>query len=260
MFSCFSTCQSSLSIRVIKDIEYSQALNYLGEKVSLKLDVYQNIEVKKNQPVIILVHGGGFSGGDKGYTKAQGDFYPKMAEAFAGNGYIVFSLNYRLWPGCPVDSFQISLDNAVSDVLTAVKWIKNKSAEYKIDTTNIIICGDSAGGGLAVNASYCAEGVKQFKGCINMWGGIRPYGKENTQAVNVSRIGEMTPPTCIIHGTSDTVVPYSISLNLASQLTAAGVYNELYPLPGEKHYPVKIADQLFDIIITFSNKIIGGHN
>lgn len=225
---------------------------------SLRLDIYRlpkQGQIKK--PVIILVHGGGFGGGDKGYTESQGSFYPDLAKAFANNGYVAFSINYRLWPNCPIDSFHIELDNAISDVLAAVKWIKAKYAEYRIDTTKILIGGSSAGGGLSVNASYLNPQL--FAGCIDMWGGLPPYGKgEPKVPVNKYPVIAKTPPTCLIHGTSDSVIPYSTSKDLATQLTKAGIYNELHLLEGAEHHPKNLTGEIIKIMLAYSNRIIKG--
>jgi acetyl esterase/lipase len=250
---------TTTAIIVSKDIIYRQVLGYQQQVQLLKLDIYQLPKGNKTKrPVMILVHGGGFASGDKGYTKWQGNFYPDMAMSFAKQSYVVFSINYRLWPKCPIDSFSIELDNAISDVLTAVKWIKGKYTEYGIDTTKIIICGDSAGGGLVVNASYCNADAQLFAGCIDLWGGLPPYGIQNvkSQPANTCPVVLRTPPTCIIHGTEDDVVPYYISQELSGSLTASGVYNELHPLPGVGHYPIQLSDQIIPIMIDFANKVM----
>ncbi|HEY3372361.1 MAG TPA: hypothetical protein VGK10_16015, partial [Prolixibacteraceae bacterium] len=80
-FSITACAQGSKNdILVSKDLEYRQATDYLGKIQPLKLDVYQPSKEKKAKlPVILLVHGGGFASGDKGYTAAQGNFYPEMA-------------------------------------------------------------------------------------------------------------------------------------------------------------------------------------
>lgn len=253
--SVFSFCRAQFVV-VTKDITYSKVRNYKGEEVSLKFDVYrQNKDAReRGKPAVVLVHGGGFSGGDKAYTPAQGNFYPDLATVFASHGYVAFSLNYRLWPACSVDSFHIVLENAVSDVSTAVEWIKRKYDGYGIDTTKIIICGDSAGGGIVVNTSYSHSRV--YAGCVDMWGGLRPYGTQNPPSVNRCPVNSQTPPTCIIHGTGDTVVPLSVSEDLSAALASAGVYHELHLLEGEQHYPVKNADKLFEIILNFSDKVL----
>jgi len=259
IYPCFAFPQAKpTDIIVSTDNVYGQVLDHRQQMQLLKLDIYQQLKNNKtNRPVIILVHGGGFESGDKGYTKWQGNFYPDMATAFANQNYVVFSINYRLWPKCPIDSFSIELDNAISDVLTAVKWIKGKYTAYGIDTTRIIICGDSAGGGLIVNASYCNSDSPLFAGCIDLWGGLAPFGIQNTKSrpVNKCPVILSTPPTCIIHGTEDEVVPYYISQELSDSLTAAGIYNELHPLPKVGHYPVQLSDQIISIMLDFANKI-----
>ncbi len=215
---------------------YGTAIDYTGSNMSLTLDAYYVNNTKTNRPVVILTHGGGFGAGDKGYTTAQGNFYPDMATAFATNGFAAFSINYRLWPGCS-DGCTQEIDMAVEDVMTALDWIRAHSAYYGVDATKVLIAGDSAGGGLAVNASYRSTNVNSFLGCISLWGGVPRYGTD-VHPVNICPVTSQTPPTCLIHGTADTIVPYAISVILSSNLTAAAVYNELHPLAGYNHYPV----------------------
>lgn len=218
---------------VQSNLVYGSAVDYTGSNVWLTLDAYFENSTQTNRPVVILAHGGGFGGGDKGYTIWQGNFYPDLATAFATNGFVAFSINYRLkFPDFPTE-----LDMAVEDVMTAVAWIRANSASYGIDATKVLIAGDSAGGGLAVNASYRSTNANSFLGCISLWGGIPPYGND-IHPVNLAPISAQTPPTCLIHGTADPTVPYAISVNLSSNLTEAGIYNELHPLAGYTHYPV----------------------
>ena len=248
-------------IIITRDIEYCKVIDHKKNTQPLLLDIYSLPKKgRTKKPVIFLVHGGGFSSGDKGGHK--GLLYPDIAKAFAHHGYVAFSINYRLWPGCPIDSFHIELDNAISDVKAAVNWIKANYKEYSIDTTKIIIGGDSAGGGLAVNASYCNTQI--FAGCIDLWGGLPPYGAGNQkQPVNSCPVTAKTPPTCLIHGTKDLTVPYSTSTELAGQLTIAGIYNELHTLEGAGHYPIgKVGADLtipiIQMMLDFGDKIIKG--
>ena len=226
------------TVTIASNLVYGSAVDYTGSNVSLMLDAYSVASTTTNRPVAILTHGGGFGAGDKGYTVAQGNFYPDMATAFATNGFVAFSLNYRLWPGCP-DGCTNEISMAVSDVITALHWIQAHRTDYGIDPTKVIIAGDSAGGGLAINTSYQSTNANLFLGCIALWGGVPPYGTSG-HPVNIVPITAQTPPTCLIHGTADTVVPYAISANLSSNLTATGIYNELHPLTGYNHYPVMV--------------------
>jgi acetyl esterase/lipase len=237
----FAVAQGAVTVE--SNLVYGAAVDYTGFNVSLTLDAYYVNGTQTNRPVVILTHGGGFGAGDKGYTVAQGNFYPDMATTFATNGYVAFSINYRLWPGCP-GGCPDEINMAVEDVMTALNWIRAHSAYYGIDATKVLIAGDSAGGGLAVNTAYQSTNVNSFLGCISLWGGLPPYGTD-VHPVNLFPITSQTPPTCMIHGTADTIVPYADSVNLSSNLTTAGVYNELHPLAGYNHYPV-MANGIYD--------------
>jgi acetyl esterase/lipase len=257
------------NVIVERDIVYGSAWNDGSEKMqSLLLDSYQ-LE-KGNQtsrPVIILVHGGGFGSGTKGFSAWQGNFYPDVATAFANAGYVAFSIDYRLWSNYPEDKFSIVLDNAVEDVISALKWVKANCSGYGIDTTKILIGGDSAGGGIAINASYRSENSGLFRACISLWGGLPPYGTSGKNPVNACPVTSTAPATCIIHGTIDEVVPYFISENLSTALTKVNVYNELHALDGLNHYPVNtspnsgdykvdLVNEIIEKMLTFSNKIL----
>lgn len=231
-----SSFAPAATVMVESNLVYGTAVDYTGTNISLALDAYYVNSTQTNRPVVILTHGGGFGAGDKGYTTAQGNFYPDLATAFATNGFVAFSINYRLWPNCP-GGCPDEINMAIEDVMTALDWIRAHSVHYGINAAKVLIAGDSAGGGLAINTSYQSTNVNSFLGCISLWGGVPPYGTD-VHPANTCPITPQTPPTCIIHGTADTVVPYAISENLSSNLTAAAVYNELHPLVGYNHYPV----------------------
>jgi acetyl esterase/lipase len=251
----FDSAPAQGLVTVESNLVYGTAIDYAGSNMSLTLDAYYLGGAQTNRPVVILTHGGGFGAGDKGYTVAQGNFYPDMATAFATNGFVAFSINYRLWPGCPGDCPQ-EIDMAVADVLTALNWIRTNNTHYGIDTTKVLIAGDSAGGGLAINTAYRSTNVTSFLGCISLWGGVPPYGT-TVHPVNLVPVTAQTPPTCMIHGTADTIVPYATSAMLSSNLTAAAVYNELHPLAGYNHYPVT-ANNIYDtnLVTTIINYMI----
>jgi acetyl esterase/lipase len=258
----FAVVQGAVTVE--SNLVYGAALDYTGSNVTLMLDAYYASSAQTNRPVVILTHGGGFGAGDKGYTVAQGNFYPDMATAFANSNFVAFSINYRLWPGCP-GGCPDEIAMAVEDVMTALGWIRTNSAHYGVDATRVLIAGDSAGGGLAVNASYSPTNVNSFLGCISLWGGVPPYGT-NVHPVNNYPVTSQTPLTCLIHGTADVIVPYAVSVNLSSNLSAAGVYDELHPLVGYNHYPVmstngydtNLVSTIINYMIPFAERTISG--
>ncbi|WP_372932077.1 alpha/beta hydrolase fold domain-containing protein [Mariniphaga sediminis] len=241
-------------VNVQKDIKYGEALNDQNISQSLLMDIYQIDEFDKlDNPALILVHGGGFKNGDK-----RQDLYIQMANSFAKNGYVVFSINYRL----ASEKFGIAvLNNATDDALTALKWIKQHDKDYGINSSKIIIAGDSAGGAIAVNASFREPNDTKFAGCINLWGGLtsiksnykHEYGWD--QPVYPLPVSKETPPTCIIHGTKDAIVPVKISKSFSEELTSIGIYNEIHILEGAPHYPESYANEFIPMMIDFANKV-----
>ncbi|CAG8588937.1 9859_t:CDS:2 [Ambispora gerdemannii] len=112
-----------------------EQVNYMA------LDVYVRKDLSSDspKPVLLFVHGGGWTGGDKGLP------YPiifHLAEA----GWIVVSTNYRLAPSS-------IYPNQLIDVKRAIRWVKENIHAFKGDPGFIAIAGDGAGGHLAAMAA-----------------------------------------------------------------------------------------------------------
>lgn len=234
-----------------EEIIYCEVSKERNIKEPLKMDVYHSYDSKlAKKAAIILVHGGGFGSGDKSQS-----LYVKMAHEIAKTGYYAFSVNYRL---------NMGKDTAITDVLKAVEWIKENSAKLSIDKKKIFIAGDSAGGAIAVNVAYNEPEQTKLAGCIDLWGGLNPvkpsypHNPPWDQPIYSQPLSLNVPPTCIIHGTIDTVVPIQTSKDLSEELTSIGVYNELHILEGAKHYPETYAEQFIPIMLKFVDKVISG--
>lgn len=109
------------------------------------LDIYSpKVQNGKKMPVIIYVHGGGWSGG----TKSNVDNKPAF---FVNKGYVFVSVEHRFSPN-------VQYEQMAADISTAVKWVYNHAAEYQIDPNRINLMGHSSGGHLvmliATNPKY----------------------------------------------------------------------------------------------------------
>ena len=112
------------------DIEYARS----GVE-SLKLDLYLP-EGQGPFPLIIWVHGGGWTSGDK-------DLNPNGAQIRqTTRGYAVASINYRL-------SHEAKFPAQIEDCKAAVRWLRGNAGEYNLDPARIAAWGSSAGGHLA---------------------------------------------------------------------------------------------------------------
>lgn len=83
------------------------------------------------RPLVVYIHGGGWTGGDK--TRRADQIMPYLA-----NGISYAAITYRLTPENPLPA-------PVYDAVRAIQFIKSKAAEWNIDPTRIALTGGSAG-------------------------------------------------------------------------------------------------------------------
>lgn len=233
---------------VHEDLQYGEAKGYSGQRERLFLDLYEpEGDVEKNRPAVLLIHGGGFGHGDK-----QQDLYVAMARKFARRGYVALSIDYRLVDPKNQDKAVTVLDTAVVDALMALEWLRGHAEQYGIDPEKIAIGGDSAGGAIAVHVCFRNAADTGVAACIDLWGGMFRRGERGWGApIYPDQVEPGTPPTLVIHGTEDPVVPQQTSMDLAKKLSAAKIPHELHLLPGAKHYPESRAGQFVPIMIEF---------
>ena len=101
-----------------------------------KLDVYAPTGAQgKRLPVLLFVHGGGFTRGDK----RAGSGYPQnITEWAAQNGMVGVNIDYRLSPKDPWPA-------GAKDLASAIAWTKANIAKYGGDPSHIVLFGHSAG-------------------------------------------------------------------------------------------------------------------
>jgi acetyl esterase/lipase len=107
-----------------------------GGKVELKLDLARPAKGEGPFPAVVCIHGGGWQAG----TRADEHRVVKM---LARHGYVAASVSYRLapkhrWPA------------QVNDVKCAVRYLRARAKELKINPDRIGALGHSAGGHLAL--------------------------------------------------------------------------------------------------------------
>lgn len=99
------------------------------------LDVFTTAAAGDVLPTIVWVHGGAWISGES----ANVDPYLRI---LAGEGYTAVGLNYTLGP-------EGTYPTAVTQLNTALKYLDENAAELGIDSTQIVLAGDSAGAQLA---------------------------------------------------------------------------------------------------------------
>jgi acetyl esterase/lipase len=96
------------------------------------------------RPGMLMIHGGGWGGGDK----ATIGHFRKASKRYASMGFVVFNINYRLSRHAPAPA-------AVEDVKSALQFMHKQADEWKMDPARIVATGGSAGSHLALMTGLC---------------------------------------------------------------------------------------------------------
>ncbi len=129
------------NLNVTHDVVYAQP----GVK-PLKYDVYSP-KGAKNLPLVIIVHGGGWSSNNEDIMRGL------ARELVKGNHYVVASIDYRWVNTLDGDEEPNSMHQLIEDVFGAIAHIQEHAEEYGGDPTRIAVTGDSAGGHLSASAA-----------------------------------------------------------------------------------------------------------
>ena len=126
--------------------EFRKGETYQYSEDCLFLNIFtpEDVNDASNLPVIIYIHGGGFTGGC-GHEKHFD------TPVWSKHGVIGVTINYRLGPlgfACFLEQVDIegkTGNYGLYDQLAAIKWIKNNIKSFGGDPNNITIMGQSAG-------------------------------------------------------------------------------------------------------------------
>lgn len=219
------------------DVEYGR----VGDR-ALLLDLYSPANLAEPAPGLVFIHGGGWESGDK-------RDYKYYTVRFAQQGYVVATIGYRFkqeagFPGC------------VEDAKCAVRWIRANAAELGVDPGRLAVIGGSAGGYLSMMTGYSSDvaglegsggnpGVSSAVKCVvNLYGPTdltvpfarahetvtsflkTPYDQNPglyEQASPLHHVDAQDPPTLIIQGAIDDIVPVEQADVLAEKFRDLGV-------------------------------------
>lgn len=130
---------------VTRDIQYGEAAG-----VPLLMDVVApDPKPARSVPAIVLLHGGGWAGGDRSNMLSR-------AELVARHGYVAVTVEYRLAGKAPFPA-------QLQDSKCAVRFLRAHAAQFGVDPQRIGVWGCSAGGHLASMIGL-TENVAGFEG------------------------------------------------------------------------------------------------
>jgi acetyl esterase/lipase len=129
-FLLLSCCAPLFSFEMQREVTYGKA----GD-VELKLDFIKP-EGDGPFPTVVCIHGGGWRAGNK--ARWHG-----LMQSLVKSGFAAASVSYRFAP-------QYKFPAQIEDVKCAVRFLRSKAAEWKLDAKNFAALGDSAGGHLSL--------------------------------------------------------------------------------------------------------------
>lgn len=203
-------------------------------------------------PIVLYVHGGGWTSGDKSDLALYRD-------ALTSKGIAVAAANYRLAPE------GVFPDN-IEDLKCAVRYLRSNADAYHIDPDRMGGYGGSAGGHLIslLGTSDETQGwdqVQDYQGVssrlsavVDLYGptnltqefagnepdlllkafGDSSYNQASEQSP-LTYVSADDPDFLIMHGTEDDLVPFEQSQTFYDALIAAGVDATLIPVEGAGH-------------------------
>jgi len=227
-------------VKAERDLEYAR----VGE-IRLLLDLFRPESASQPLPLVVWVHGGAWSGGDKAANPAL---------ALSARGYAVASINYRL-------SGVARFPAQIEDCRAAIRWLRANAGKYNIDPKRVGVWGSSAGGHLVAllgtagdvakwdtvggnaDQSSRVQAVCDYYGPTDLLaekipgkgrgpespvgrllgGPVDEHKEEAAQANPINYVSADDPPFLIFHGEQDETVPIEQSELLEAALKKAGV-------------------------------------
>ena len=223
---------------------------------TLYLDFYEpQGDTLSARPLVITVFGGAFVAGSRDHADMQ-EYCTRLAQ----HGYAAASIDYRL-----LSFFNLSYKSlirdaymAAQDVSSAIRFFKAHGEEYRIDTSQVFLLGNSAGSIAILCELFMDEserpaetfeapdlgpmhssGYDEYAGLSPAVAGAIPHWGGVTDLAVISQ--EEFVPLCMLHGTDDTTVPYD------SGYCYNGIFPNVMPYMYGSH---AIAGRLDEIGIT----------
>lgn len=253
-FFVFVADARAASPTVRKDIEFANVDGH-----SLKLDLYLPADAK-DVPLVVWIHGGGWSGGSKNGCPISW---------LTDDGYAVASISYRL-------TDKAIFPAQIHDCKAAIRWLRANAGKYGYSTAKVAVSGSSAGGHLAALVGTSGD-VKELEGTVggnldqssrvdavvDFYGATDFVLRSKTQPHRANEEGSVVylllgggadqkvelakqasaafhvtsddPPFLVFHGSNDKTVLIDQSERINEVYTKAGLPIALHVLKGSGH-------------------------
>jgi acetyl esterase/lipase len=216
--------------------------------VPLTLDIYRPAQVGQ-YPGVMVIHGGAWQRGDRSDNEVFNRY-------LAARGYVVWAISYRLAPSARFPA-------QIEDVESALSFLQDHATEYETKSDRIALLGRSAGAQLAMLAAYTPSAIKiravvDYYGPVDLEAGYnnppnpdpintrvvletflggspQEVPKRYAQASPVRFVKRSLPPSLLIYGGRDNVVPSKYGRGLYERLKREGNKVVFIEIPWADH-------------------------
>jgi len=258
-----------------------QTITYFqNDTLKLELDLFLPEKASSAKlPLLLYVHGGGFSGGERKHGHS-------FCKYLAQNGYATATITYTLYMKGKKFSCDGQLPEKIkafqfgaNDLWLATSFFIKNSTKYNIDTSKIFIAGSSAGAETTLHAAFWDFNI------MNLYKNTLPEGFKYAGMISgsgaIMDLNLITEknliPVMFFHGNSDVTVPYGTAAHHYCKTDATGwlmlfgsysIYNHikelngstsLYTFCGGGHeYSGTLFEKDQQYILNFLNDVIAG--
>ena len=201
------------------------------------------------RPLLVHIHGGGFTSGQRASCSAQQEI--RGVREAAARGWVVASIDYRLARDDPLPSARVdqllnavgglgapaqarAFVAAVDDTVTALYYLIDRSDELNLDTSRIVLKGESAGAITALTVAFCADKFEIDRPPV---AAVVDYSGVLTRSCDKGAVVSTGEPMLFVaHGTEDGgSTAFTNALSIVDAAIAAGINYEFHPLEGVSH-------------------------
>lgn len=280
----WKTLTSKVPISTNKDFQKKTYIYKQIKDKSLKMDIwYPSEKHKKPYPLVYFCHGGGWISGFRNQPNNV-----SWCKYLADKGFVVASIDYRY-------GYKNTMQDILSDYSDGLKYIKARYKMFKIDPSNMVLMGLSAGGHLSLlystyhtlrnpNNEYM-KGIKsvvayysptdlkdilheenkslfaKFATKQTMKGNPEELEKIYNYFSPINYVSESMIPTLMVHGKNDNIVPFNSSVKFVQKLNKYNVkYNFLVHKNAGHSFDTRLKDyttiNILDKTVRFIKKSV----
>lgn len=245
--------QLNYSQNKIQQIKPEKILYKSTNEGELNLFIYKpsEFDIKKKYSCIVFFHGGGWNSGNP-------EQFQRQSRYFASRGMVAFSVEYRIRNNHGTSPIQ-----AMEDAKSAIRFIRSNARLLSIDPSKIAAAGGSAGGHLAAVAGNIDLfdnsdedlTISSKPNLLILYNPVIDFGTRKWLWINnpsdaspIHNISKGSPPTIILTGTNDKIVPVESIMNYKKIMESVGSRCDVILYEGAEHAFFNRGDDFIDTV------------